>query len=142
MSFCRQLVYGSSSIAPVSTEVLASILQSSRRNNAAVGVTGALLYDDGCFLQVLEGEPDAVAGVFSRVLRDDRHRRMLTLLDRVVPERTFPEWSMGLIDVDALSGPDRQSVRALSDMDSAEPGPVRHLMVSFRGLTGGLARRV
>lgn len=45
---------------------LDSILSSARRKNSVVGVTGALLYNAGCFAQVLEGPQDAVEASLRR----------------------------------------------------------------------------
>ena len=142
MTPLRQLVYGSSTPQPLDSTAIADILRTSRRNNAAVGVTGALLYADGNFLQVLEGAPDAVAEVYDRVQRDARHRGVLTLLDRTVTERQFPDWSMGLVDADALSGDDLDAVQALYEVDTPGPGPVRHMLTAFRATMSGTRTRV
>ena len=68
-----QLVYVSTATEPFSSEELTRLLETSRKNNTADGVTGMLLYHDGNFFQVLEGDRDAVIGVFRRVERDPRH---------------------------------------------------------------------
>ena len=128
----RRLVYGSSAPQPVTPAALADILSVSRRNNAAVGITGALLYADGCFMQFLEGPPGAVQDVYQRVLRDGRHRNVQTYLDQTDSDRLFGNWSMGLVDADALSLPDRAAVGSIHDVDPVRPSPVRRLMESFR----------
>lgn len=53
-----------------------------------------LVYADGSFLQVLEGDFLAVEEVMERVSDDPRHTNMLTLVDRQVEEREFADWSM------------------------------------------------
>ena len=89
----RQLLYISSKTRGPSVD-LAAILSQSRRNNAAVAVTG-LLYSDGTrFLQVLEGEPDAIETTFQRIKRDPRHKAVVILSDRNVTVREFGGWSM------------------------------------------------
>ena len=71
------------------------ILTTSRVSNERAGVTGALLSGDGWFAQVLEGSPESVHGIVERIERDARHRDIVTLPERTVAERAFPDWSMG-----------------------------------------------
>ena len=90
----RQLLYASSTDRDVSDAMLENILAVSRRNNAACGVTGVLLYSEGGFMQVLEGEETAVNKTYARICADKRHWKAMTLLDRNAP-RAFGAWSMG-----------------------------------------------
>ena len=70
------------------------ILATSRRNNPRDGVTGALLYSEGCFAQVLEGPLAAVEQTFERIQCDFRHADVMVLESRAVDARTFGDWSM------------------------------------------------
>ena len=73
---------------------LQSLLAPSVWRNRALGVTGMLLYAHGGFMQLLEGEEEAVKALFDRVRRDDRHRRVTVLVQGPVAERTFADWAM------------------------------------------------
>ena len=89
----RQLLYISSKTSgePIALDAILSV---SRRNNMAVGATG-LLYTDGTrFLQVLEGDAEAVTATFERIRRDPRHKAVVVLSDREVTTREFGAWSM------------------------------------------------
>ena|SRR6185312_13282876 len=90
----RQLLYASNTSRDVSQALLDDILAASRRNNAGAGISGMLLYLDGGFMQVLEGEEAAVAAVYARIAKDKRHWNAQVLLDREAP-RAFADWSMG-----------------------------------------------
>ena len=76
---------------------VAGILAVSKRNNARVGVTGALLFNRGSFAQVLEGSKAAVETTFERIQRDTRHSDVAVLQCEPVTARAFPNWSMGFI---------------------------------------------
>lgn len=80
-------------VAEVEREVR-KILLASRANNAAAGVTGALLYNAGNFAQVLEGPTDWVGRIFEKIQRDLRHSEVTVLENGAVSERRFPDWSM------------------------------------------------
>jgi hypothetical protein len=90
----KQLLYASNTHRDVSDAVLEDILAASRRNNAACDVTGVLLYSEGGFMQVLEGEDAAVAATYARICADKRHWNTMVLLNRDAP-RAFGAWSMG-----------------------------------------------
>ena len=132
-----QVVYGSSTPRPLSPDELLDILRVSRRNNAAVGVTGVLLYSGGNVMQVLEGPEAAVDEVYGRVARDPRHRGVLQLIRGPVAERSFPDWSMGFHHDETLSGEDRAGVRSLLDLTADGPDRARRLLASFRSLLPG-----
>jgi hypothetical protein len=83
-------------------------LERSRERNGALGVTGLLLYKDGNFLQVLEGEADVVRPLFGKIERDPRHRGIIKVIDEEGAEREFPEWSMGFRDLELEQQPDVQ----------------------------------
>jgi hypothetical protein len=76
--------------------VIKSIADESRRNNASVDVTGALMMHNGTFAQVLEGPPDAVNRVFEHIARDRRHSDIAVHANGHTESRTFPLWSMAL----------------------------------------------
>ncbi|MCB4821871.1 BLUF domain-containing protein [Roseicella aerolata] len=70
------------------------ILEVSRRNNAARGVTGALLFSADAFVQALEGPQEGVEQIFERIQCDPRHAEAVVLEAGPVPARDFAGWSM------------------------------------------------
>ena len=95
------LVYVSSATLPFSAEDLRDLLATCRENNAALGVTGMLLYKDGNFMQVLEGDEKAVRGLYARIEADPRHGGEITLQQGFTERRQFPDWSMGFRDLNS-----------------------------------------
>ena len=91
----QRLLYISTSRGPIVQTALDAILRVSRRNNAAVGITGLLVTGGTRFLQVLEGEPDVVAATFARISADPRHFAIVRLANQTVDQRTFANWQMG-----------------------------------------------
>jgi hypothetical protein len=89
-----QLTYISTATAGTDEVRVNDILKASRRNNAAAGVTGLLLYDGRRFLQALEGETAQVHAVYERIKADNRHRAVVLLSTKEVTARAFGEWSM------------------------------------------------
>lgn len=90
-----QLTYASRTAKLMQPEDMKSILTASQRNNARVGVTGALCHTNGIFLQQLEGDRTAVSVLYHRILLDPRHRDPAILDFSEIPSRKFTQWSMG-----------------------------------------------
>lgn len=78
---------------PVSTEIK-SILNSAARNNPSLGLTGALIFNDAYFSQVLEGDRKAVTSTFCKIARDPRHSDLVIMKAEPIEQRTFLRWSM------------------------------------------------
>lgn len=96
-----RLVYVSRNRIPgTKAEVVAaveSILEASQRTNAALNITGALIFNSGMFAQVLEGARGAIEFLIERIMRDPRHGNVEVLMFDKVEARAFPDWSMGFI---------------------------------------------
>ena len=100
MTDTSRLVYYSRNRLPgaaMDAGVIESILETSRVNNSRVGVTGALMFNSGCFAQVLEGPREAVEAVFERIQQDERHGDVSLLAFGPVADRAFETWSMGFV---------------------------------------------
>ncbi|HEY5718903.1 MAG TPA: BLUF domain-containing protein, partial [Gammaproteobacteria bacterium] len=59
-----RLIYVSSATVELSLVQLNQLLQRARTKNAALEITGLLLYCDGSFLQLLEGPQGAVEQLY------------------------------------------------------------------------------
>lgn len=113
---------------------MAGILAASRANNARDGVTGALLYSDGCFAQVLEGELGSVQRTFERIQCDPRHGEVIVLEAGRVGGRLFGEWDMALAEC-------ADPARAGATLDRALAQPNGDAGASVVALLDGLVRR-
>lgn len=91
-----RLIYASraKSLGPMDVK---DILERSRRNNQAAGVTGALCLSNGIFLQCLEGDHLVVNALYHRILLDPRHHDPAILDFEEILSRQFGAWSMGLV---------------------------------------------
>jgi hypothetical protein len=90
----HQLIYASAATAPFDDERLAALLSVARANNERDGLSGMLVYEDGSFLQVLEGEREVVDALYAKIEQDDRHGDSMVLLRSDRTEREFGEWTM------------------------------------------------
>jgi hypothetical protein len=95
-----QIVYTSVERQSFSSRQLKHLLLQSRLRNRDRGLSGMLVYHDGCFLQALEGPEREVMSTFERIQADPRHGELHIMGGPVaIHERSFGEWSMGYNDV-------------------------------------------
>lgn len=89
-----RIVYCSRNTTETGPEEFWRILAASRINNARDGVTGALLFSNGSFAQVLEGPLAVLERTFERIQCDPRHAGVTVLQFGPAEGRAFPDWSM------------------------------------------------
>ena len=89
-----RLVYISKAHKDLSDRELDKILSVSREGNARKDISGLLLFVDGDFLQVLEGEKSGVENLYEHIGLDSRHFRVKRLQSGETTERLFGDWSM------------------------------------------------
>ena len=76
---------------------LEDLLEHARSNNGKKGITGALIYVDGAFLQVLEGARVSVEDLMAKILRDVRHETVTVLREGEIPSPIFTDWKMAYV---------------------------------------------
>ena len=98
MTLYRLVYYSANRIGSLTAAAeVDRILEASRRNNQLVGVTGALMFSDGFFGQVLEGLQPAIEATFERIQQDPRHGDVSLLEFAPVTDRSFSDWAMAYV---------------------------------------------
>lgn len=95
-----QLLYVSGASKPLADTDIDQILATSRKNNRHLDVTGMLLFAEGAFIQILEGEEKTVKALAERISRDPRHRNYMVLYEFEAETRAFADWQMGFRRLD------------------------------------------
>jgi hypothetical protein len=90
------LMYQSRAVAPLSEPDLHRLIAASQARNRKEGVTGLLIYDQGRFMQWLEGPTQGVGRVWQSISQDRRHTDIALLGESTVPVRCFGGSAMAL----------------------------------------------
>lgn len=96
-------LYASRPNPAIEGPALDRILDQSRKNNPALGITGLLCVSENLFIQVIEGGRDEVCELFNAIVRDDRHRQVRILSYEEITERRFGSWTMGQVSIAKLN---------------------------------------
>lgn len=96
-----QIMYSSQATEPLTVTGLERILADARAGNEARNVTGALIYVDGVFFQILEGDREVVRGLMQNIGRDARHHSVKVFYEAQAEARIFESWRMAYVSATA-----------------------------------------
>ena len=91
------VMYSSQASGHMSAADLELILDDARTGNAGRGITGVLVYADGVFLQILEGEESVVRELMASIEGDSRHEAVKVFQGSPIEERAFASWHMAYL---------------------------------------------
>lgn len=97
----QYLIYLSTAHKLLNQNELLEILNTSRQNNIQQDVTGMLLYAEGTFIQLLEGDSETLKKVYQTIQADPRHHNITKMAQGEIANRLFPEWAMGFKSANA-----------------------------------------
>ena len=97
----KSLMYVSRARPDLTTDDVRAIHRLARTLNALDGVTGLLLFNGVNFMQVVEGAEDAIDDLMRRLIADQRHSQINIVDERLIEQRSFPEWAMKLARISA-----------------------------------------
>ena len=91
-----QLIYASKAIDTFTENDLMDILNIARQFNQKANISGALIFHNDHFLQVIEGEQRAVETLYyEHIAKDKRHIELNLLAQGIAEKRAFRNWDMG-----------------------------------------------
>lgn len=122
LSSMHHLIYSSAATLLLAEEELQRLLTNASARNQQLGITGVLLYHDGEFMQLLEGDADAIHELYKRIERDPRHTNILKLADKPIEFRSFPDWAMAFKTVEAEEFARLQGYRSPASLNLAPQG--------------------
>ena len=98
----EQLVYVSRATPNVDARSIYYIIRVAHNRNSMDQLTGALIFLDGYFLQVLEGNSHLLRARFEIIRADPRHTELSLRQTLFTQERAFPDEWMALRHGDAI----------------------------------------
>ena len=110
-------------------EAIDELLERSKRNNATRKITGAMIYANGYFMQLIEGPQIAVDELYSAIEADPRHEVLSLLHNQEIKDRHFSDWAMEYRDSDDLGERALMTIHAAKQ--DSERFPVIHFLECF-----------
>lgn len=91
----HRVIYSSRASRYFSAQGIEALKFVCRKNNAALGLTGLLIYHEGRFWQVLEGEDEALLNTMQSITKDERHIDLRLAEHGPIERRAFTSWRIG-----------------------------------------------
>ena len=111
------IVYVSSASKGFSEEELKKLSSVCQQHNNALHITGLLLFMEGNFIQVLEGEKEDVTGLYRKICEDASHHGIFKIIEGEMESRVFSKWSMGFYPVTSIR---KEEIPGFTDITSDE----------------------
>jgi hypothetical protein len=92
--YMHHLIYLSQATRPLSAKALLGLVEQAQQANARQYLTGALVYSNKRFIQLLEGEPAALEQAYARISQDPRHQHLYKVAHHSIAARRFSEWPL------------------------------------------------
>jgi diguanylate cyclase (GGDEF)-like protein/PAS domain S-box-containing protein len=93
------MIYVSEAVETMSGPALDALLKKPRDFNRNSGITGCLLYQDGYFMQMLEGRREVLFALMEKIAADPRHSKVHIVMEGQARRRVFLDWGMALRDL-------------------------------------------
>ena len=97
------LTYESNATGNPTEKDMEQLLLEARTNNLKNDITGCLIYYNGGFIQIIEGEKDKIIELFGKIKIDTRHTDVHLFSDDTITQRTFTNWGMSYIIINEHS---------------------------------------
>lgn len=125
-----ELTYVSEPAQKMSFLGLMRLLYHSYANNQALGITGALIYENNKFGQVIEGSEKDIEALWQKIQKDSRHKNVRLIEEKLISERSFSKWTMVFQGNEEIAKTIPEVSAAIEDVEF----PVGHpLLAALRG---------
>jgi len=89
-----ELTYVSEPAQEMSFLGLMRLLYHSYLRNTSMGITGALIFENNRFGQVIEGPRAQIEDLWEKIQKDTRHKNIHLIDSRPIVQRSFSKWTM------------------------------------------------
>jgi hypothetical protein len=134
----RRLIYTSQATRSFSKRNFLDLLHQSRAYNSVDNITGVLIHRKDFFLQVIEGDTEAIEDLLGRLLLDTRHIKLKIILDKFVEKRIFSNWSMGCAN---FNEPELSLIPGLR-ADLSDPEVIQELITRLPEVSSYLLQKI
>lgn len=93
-----------------------------------------LLYGEGTFIQVLEGDEETLEQTYKVITADPRHKNIIKMSEGEITERNFGEWTMGFKSANAQELAELGGFvdpKKLGTLDNEKAGALIGMMKTF-----------
>lgn len=83
------ICYVSTATKKFAKEEIDDLLKVSKEKNNEKDIRGFLLYSEGNFFQIMEGQKNTVLDLYTKIQKDPRHETIIQILGKEIPQGAF-----------------------------------------------------
>lgn len=123
----------SSASASLPEDEIENLLIEWREKNNANNIKGMLLFSEGNFFQVLEGEKTKVLELFQQIKEDPRHSNIIQVVGQDLSKGSFDHYIVEHLDETEYSKPElvSQYCESVKGMDPETQQQIKNILKSF-----------
>ena len=126
-----ELTYVSEPAQEMSFLGLMRLLYHSYLRNTSMGITGALIFENNRFGQVIEGPRIQIEDLWERIQKDTRHKNIHLIDSKPIVHRSFSKWTMVFQGNEEVAKKLPEIAQAVEDVNFPAEHP---LLVALRDL--------
>ena len=127
------ICYVSNSSTDLNDQQIVELLRFCKDRNEKLGIKGVLLYSEGNFLQILEGEKEVVLSVYEKIKEDSRHYGVIRVIGRDIERGSLDGYKTGIIKGELLYEQEvpEEYIEALQGIPSKIKEPMERMLTMF-----------
>jgi RecJ-like exonuclease len=127
------ICYVSTAASGISDDEIEDLLKLSSTNNNRDQITGILLFSNGNFFQVLEGEKQVITEVFEKIKQDRRHRNLISIFKKEIENYQFTTYEEEFLSLDTTYDGEKINYYAsyIEKLDPSIQSPVKYVLKNF-----------
>lgn len=127
------ICYVSNADNSLTTKEIEELLRFCEDNNIQNDIQGVLLYSEGNFFQVLEGEKEKVVDLWKRIQKDQRHYGIIAIIDRDIQKGSYDNYTATIIPEGQKYEPKLppEYIKPLQGMSSDMQAVIKRMMRNF-----------
>ncbi|MEE2772209.1 MAG: BLUF domain-containing protein [Bacteroidota bacterium] len=125
--------YVSTASREMSKEDLEGLLQETKKNNNERNITGILLYSDGNFFQILEGEQEEIGDLYATIKNDPRHYGVIKIFEKPIKSAAYETYKTEFISETVIYNSDQfdEYTKFLEILDEQSQQSARNILKAF-----------
>lgn len=80
------------------------IFDQTLKKNTSLDISGVLVFNEGNFMQIIEGENDKISILYDKIKEDSRHHNIIEIINNPVKEKLFEGFETGYAVINNLKG--------------------------------------
>ncbi len=127
------ICYVSTANQDISSSEIVEILQQTESRNNQHGINGMLVYSEGTFLEVIEGEKKMIKELFESISVDKRHKNLIVIFEKDINKKLFLDEESAFICENMLyrKMDEEHFLEYIKDLDESTKNVVKNMLTNM-----------